>query len=173
MLAVGMMAGGFALIFIVAYSETEKSSGALWWKKTTEVPLSERLPYLFISITLFIAAATAVVMALRLLGAQSRMQKYLTVTDGVESIEIRQLVEITNTSRAKVYRDLEALISSGMASDLYIDYQGQRLVRRSHVPKNSRKATVRCTSCGGSNDIIVGSAKKCDYCLSALPLDLT
>ena len=48
------------------------------------------------------------------------------------------------------------MIDSGMINDFYIDYQREQVVSRKYIPKMSHKTVVKCSGCGGNNEVIVG-----------------
>lgn len=151
------------------------SSGALWWRETTErsVPLDERLPYLFIAIAVFAVAVLLVATSIRLFTMQSGLRKYPPILVGVEFMRIQQIADIANTSRSKVYRDIQTMIDSGMISDFYIDYKAEQVVSKKYMPERSHKTVVTCSGCGGSNEVIVGITRNCSFCGQPLLLGTT
>lgn len=168
---------GFFTLFGVAslaiYSETTKSSGALWWKKTTDIPLSERLPALFIAIVLFAIAAVLVVLAVRLFLVQGASKKYLAILSSVESMKVHQIAKITGTTTETVYRDIQAMIDSGTLEDFYIDYGAEHVISKKFLPKQSYKTVVTCSGCGNNNEVIVGITTACGFCRQPLVLKKT
>jgi len=160
--------GGVASIAI--YSETTKSSGALWWKKTTEIPMSERRPALIVGIGLFAIAALCVVLAIRLLLKHSAARKYFAILSSVESMKVQQVARITNTTTPTVYRDIESMIDSGMLEDFYIDYSSEQVISKKFLPKQSHKTVVTCSGCGNNNEIVVGITQSCTFCRQPLVL---
>ncbi len=164
-------AGTLVLFGIVAmgiFSESTETSGSLWWKKTTDIPLSERLPALFIGIFLFVLAVLCVVLAIKLFLIQGAYKKYLAILSSVESINVRQIARITATTPEKVYRDIQAMIDSGSIEDFYIDHGTEEVISKKFVPKSSHKTVVECTGCGGHNEVIVGITKSCSFCRQPL-----
>lgn len=149
-----------------------KSSGALWWKETTErqIPLTERRPYLFVAICLFVVAVLLVTSSIRLLTMKGSLKKYPPILVGVESMGVERIAKITNANVARVYRDVQAMIDSGMISDFYIDYQTEQVVSKKYVPERSHKTVVTCSGCGGNNELIVGITKVCSFCGQPLVL---
>lgn len=167
-LYVAFLAALFGAVAFGVFSETERTSGALWWRETTEVPLSERVPALVVGVVLVAVAATSVFAAVSLYLLRGSMQKYLAVLAGVESIQVQRIADITNTSRKRVYQDMQSMISSGMIEDYYLDHKADCVVSRQYIPKRSHKVVVACSGCHASNEIIVGIPKKCDYCRMTL-----
>lgn len=56
------------------------------------------------------------------------------------------------------------MINSEMISDFYIDYGADRVFSRKYIPKTSHKTVVKCSECGGNNEMIVGITKPCSFC---------
>lgn len=163
----------FGVLFVMAFTEKTKTSGSLWWKKTTEISLSERQPYLFVGIGMLVVAALCVAAAIRLITMQGNLKKYVHILTGVESMTIQQIVDITNSSRSKVSRDIQTMIDSGMIGDFYIDYKSEQVVSKKYIPKRSHKTVVTCSGCGGNNELIVGITKTCSFCGEPLVLRTT
>ncbi len=61
-----------AILLILEFSQTTKTSGHLWWKESREIPLNERLPYLLIGIGLLIVAVVCAVGAIELFSVQAK-----------------------------------------------------------------------------------------------------
>ena len=164
----------FGLLLVMAFTETTKteSSGHLWWKEdtTTQIPLSERMPYLLIGICLFVVAILCLVAAIKLITTQGRLKKYPPILVGVESMTIQQIADITNSSRSKVYRDIQTLIDSGIVENFYIDHKAERVVSKKYIPERSHKTVVTCSGCGGNNELIVGITRTCSFCGQPLVL---
>jgi hypothetical protein len=160
----------FGVIFIGIYSVTTKTTGMLWWKKTTEIPLSERRPYLILAICLFAVAILCAVAAIRLFSMQGTLKKYLAILTGVESMKVQQIADITNSSTSKVYRDIQAMIDCEMVRDFYIDHSAGQVVSKKYIPKRSYKTVVTCPGCGDNNELIVGITRHCSSCGQPLVL---
>ena len=60
-----------------------------------------------------------------------------------------------------------------MIGDFYIDYSSDQVVSKKYVPKTSHKTVVKCSECGGNNDLIVGITKHCSFCGQPLLLGTT
>lgn len=163
----------FSITCFGAFSESTETSGALWWKKTSEIPMSERVPWLIGGLILVIVAIILVVIAVKLFLIQVSARRYTAILTGVESIELREVAHITRTSAARVSEDLEALIDSGVLEDYYVDHGSQRVVSRKFVPKAGRKAVVECQGCGAQNDVIVGITRPCDFCRQPVSFETT
>jgi hypothetical protein len=161
----------YAVLFVMWFAETTETSGWLWWQETKEIPLSERLPQLFVAIGLLLVAVACVVVGVRLFGMQGSLKKYAPILTGVESIPIQRIADITNSTSNRVYRDVQAMIDSGMISDIYIDYKAGQVVSRKYIPKSSYKTVVTCSGCGGKNELIVGITRTCSFCGQPLVLE--
>ena len=175
LVAAGVLLAYGVLLPAVQFTTTAESSssGALWWRETTErsVPLDERLPYLFIAIAGFAVVALLVATAVRLFTMQSSLRKYPPILVGVESMRIQQIADIANTSMTRVYRDIQAMIDSGMISDFYIDYKAEQVVSKKYIPERSHKTVVTCSGCGGNSEVIVGIPRDCSFCGQPLVLN--
>lgn len=174
-LAKGLLgvAGCIALlgvVFVMAFTERTETTGHLFWKETTELSLSERLPWLLVGIGMIAVAAVCVVAAIRLTSIQGSLKKYPPILTGVESMKIQQIADITNSNRSKVYRDIQILIDSGAIDDFYIDYKAEQVVSRKYIPKSSHKTVVKCGGCGANNELIVGVTRTCGSCGEPLVL---
>lgn len=182
------VSGGVGLI--VAFFEKTRTitetrtstSGHLWWKDTTtvdvpvrvvDVPMHTRLAYLFSGIGLLLLTALCIAAAVWIIATRRRLKKYPPILKGREAIKIQQIVDITGSSRATVYRDLQTLISSGAISDVYIDYDAEQVVNTKYIPEASRKTVLKCPECGGNNELIVGITKTCAFCGQALLVGTT
>lgn len=174
LLSAAVLVSLFGLLLVIGFTETTKteSSGHLWWQvdTTTEIPLSERMPYLLIGIFLFVVAILCLVAAIKLITTQGRLMKYPPILTGAESMTIQQIADITNSSRSKVYRDIQTLIDSGIVEDFYIDYKAERVVSKKYIPERSHKTVVTCSGCGGNNELIVGITRTCSFCGQPLVL---
>ena len=60
--------------------------------------------------------------------------------------------------------DLQSMIKSEMITDFYIDYGADQVVSTKFVPKTSHKTVVKCSECGGNNELIVGITRSCEFC---------
>lgn len=61
-------------------------------------------------------------------------------------------------------RKPQSLIDSDAISDFYIDYTADNVVSRKYLPKTSHKTVVKCSECGGNNEVIVGITRHCSFC---------
>lgn len=184
----GAISGGVGLIAAFFHetrtiTETRTSTSG-WgpWKDTTtvdvpvrvvDVPMPTRLAYLFSGIGLLLLTALCIVAAVWIIATRRRLKKYPPILKGREAIKIQQIVDITGSSRATVYRDLGTLITSGAISDVYVDYDAEQVVNTKYIPEASRKTVVKCPECGGNNDLIVGITKTCAFCGQALLVGTT
>jgi hypothetical protein len=168
----------FALLFVIGFTEdTEedtKTSGHLWWKKSTttvtEVPMTERVTYLLLGIGLLVLVAVFALSALRLFTMQGRFKRYLAILTGEESMKVQKIADITGSSSSRVRREIQSMIDSEMISDFYLDYQGDQVISKKYIPKTSHKTVVTCSGCSGRNELIVGITRHCTYCGEPLVL---
>jgi hypothetical protein len=168
----------FALLFVIGFTEETdtdtKTSGHLWWKKSTttitEIPMTQRVTDLLVGIGLLILAAVLALAALRLFTMQGRFKRYLAILTGVESMKVQQIADITGSSSSRVRSEIQSMIDSEMISDFYLDYQGDQVVSKKYIPKTSHKTVVTCTGCGGRNELIVGITRHCTFCGEPLVL---
>lgn len=163
-------AGLFAM-----FNQTTETSGMLWWQETHEVPWSERVPLLQGAIVSWILAPVLGAVGIWLFVSDPRrkvnkLNRYMPILKGIESMPIQQIAGITNTNPSTVYRDIQKMIDSGMANDIYLDYQGERVVSKKFVPERSHKTVVACPSCNARSEVIVGVTRTCPYCSQPLPL---
>jgi len=175
----GLGSGGVGLV--VAFfdktrtiTETRTStSGHLWWKETTtvdvpvrvvDVPIQTRLMYLLSGIGLLLLAVLCIAIVVWIFATRQRLKRYPPILKGHEAMSIERIVDITGSSRATVVRDLRTLISTNAISDVYIDYDAGQVVNKKYVPEASSKTVVKCSECGGNNELIVGIPKSCGYC---------
>jgi len=171
LLVAAFFAADFGALNVMGFSKSTETSGWLWWQETTEIPLSERLPYLVTGVGLFAVAVICVAVAIRLITLQGSLKKYSAILTGIESIPVQKLADITNSSARKVYGDIEAMIGSGMISDFYLDHSIEQVVSKKYVPKTSHKTVITCSGCGGNTEIIVGITRPCTYCGEPLVLE--
>jgi len=169
--------GALGLLSIGGFMESteEKCNGHLWAKECVQVgiPLSERLPYLFASLGLVTMALFGVYVAFQLIATQGHLKKYQAILTGVEVMKIAQIADITHRSPTKVRTEIQRLIDSEEISDFYIDYSADQVVSRKYIPKTSHKTVVKCSECGGNNEVIVGITKHCSFCGQPLLLGTT
>ncbi|WP_300591491.1 hypothetical protein [Microbacterium sp.] len=163
------------MLQFLQYTRTTETEGMLWWQETREIPAGERAPYLQGAIAFWIFGAIVAVTAIWLMTRRPRQQRdklkrYLPILKGVESMPVQQIAAITNTNPSTVYRDIQKMIDSGMADDIYLDYQGERVVSKKFVPDRSHKTVVTCPSCNARSEVIVGITRTCAYCNQPLPL---
>lgn len=144
----------------------EDCTGHLIFKKCkeTEIPLDERLPFLFFAVGLAVVALMCLFVALRLTTMQGHLKRYLAILTGVESMSIQQISGITSAHPSKVRDEIQSMIDSEMINDFYIDYNSDQVVSKRYIPQKSRKTVVKCSECGGNNELIVGITKPCGFC---------
>ena len=162
-----------ALCFGVASEETQtKSSGHLWWRSetTSNVATETRVGWLMAGIVMVLIAVALAAVAIRLAKGRAALKKYEAILTGVEVIPVQQISDITGHSRSRVYKDIQAMLRSGMIDDVYVDYQRERVVSRKYIPKTSYKTVVTCSGCGGNNEVIVGITRTCSFCGQPLVL---
>lgn len=168
LLVAALPLGAMGLLFVVLFSVDSQTttSGYLWWKETTTtaVPMTLRLTFLLFGLLLLSFAATCVLLAVQLFTTKGRLQKYPPILIGVEVMSIQRLAEITGQSRGQVIRDIQSLIDTGTLGDVYIDIAADSVISKAYIPKVSHKAVVACYGCGGTNELIVGIPKPCNYC---------
>lgn len=152
-------------------TQTE-TSGHLWWKSETTsiVPTQTRIGWLVAGIVLVALAIALAAVAIRLVTRQGALKKYEAILTGVEVISVQRISDITGLSRSRVYKDIRAMLRSGMIDDLYVDYQREQVVSRKYIPKTSHKTVVTCSGCGGTNEVIVGITRTCSFCGQPLVL---
>ena len=156
-----------AICFGVASEETQtKTSGHLWWRSetTSNVATETRVGWLMAGIVMVLIAVALAALAIRLAKGRAALKKYEAILTGVEVITVQQISDITGHSRSRVYKDLQAMLRSGMIDDVYVDYQRERVVSRKYIPKTSHKTVVTCSGCGGNNEVIVGITRTCSFC---------
>ena len=166
--AVAVMAGLIGLLCVLGYSDAtrEECSGRLWWKDCVNVaiPMGSRLILLVVGVLLIGVAVLCLILSLRLASMSGDENRYLAVLAGVETRRIQEIADITGFSPARVRMDLQSMIKSEMITDIYIDYGADRVVSTKFVPKTSRKTVVKCSECGGNNELIVGITRSCEFC---------
>lgn len=168
LLATALMSGLLGLLAFGAFSEasTEKCDGHLWWRECVDVaiPMSSRLANLAEAAFLIGIAALCAIAAFLLSTRAGNLKQYLAVLDGVESRPIQEIADITGHTPAHVRKDLREMIESEMITDFYIDTKADRVVSKKYIPKTSHKTVVKCSECGGNNELIVGITRNCDFC---------
>jgi hypothetical protein len=164
-------------LFMAFTEETEtitKETGHLFWKKTTETTihhnLSERIPYLMGALALMIVSVVCVVAAFRLILLSGRYKKYLAVIKGNDKLSIQQVADINNSDPRRVMKDLQNMIHSDYINGYYIDYKEGLLVNKNYLPEKFVKKTVKCQTCGASNEAVIGNSNYCMYCDSLINL---
>lgn len=120
---------------------------------------------------LLVIALVSLIAALRLTTMQGHLKRYLAILTGVESISIERIADITHSRPSKVRDEIQSMINSEMISDFYIDYSADQVVSRKYIPKTSHKTVVKCSECGGNNEVIVGITKHCSFCGQPLLLE--
>ena len=165
------LAGAACLAAATDETQTE-SSGHLWWKTetTSSVPTETRIGLLVAGIALVAIAVALAAVAIRLATRRAALKQYEAILTGVEVITIQQISDITGLSRSRVYKDIRAMLGSGMIDDFYIDYQREQVISRKYIPKTSYKTVVTCSGCGGNNEVIVGVTRTCSFCGQPLAL---
>lgn len=163
-----IIAGCGALLGFLHFFETtvEKCEGHLWNKECTDVPvpLGERVASLMAGIGLSALLVTAAIFCLALMMSQSHLKKYQAILTGVEVMSVQKIANITHVRPARVRSEIQSLIDSDEIDDFYIDYGADNVVSRKYIPKTSHKTVVKCTECGGNNEVIVGITRHCSFC---------
>jgi hypothetical protein len=116
-------------------------------------------------------AAVCVYVRVRQAALRAARKKYFAILTGVERIKVSQIAGITNSSPARVYRDIQRMMNAGLIDDIHIDYQAQEVVNKRYIPKNSHKTVVTCRECGANNELIVGVTRSCGTCGEPLVLN--
>ncbi len=164
----------FGLLLFFGYNQTTESSGMLWWGETHDVPMSERVGYLQGAIACWAAAVILGGITIWLTAIRrsrgDRLKRYVPILKGVESIPVQQVASIANVEPARVYRDIQRMIDSGMLEDFYLDYQAGRIVSKKYTPEHSHKTVATCPGCGARSEVIVGITTPCGYCGQPLPV---
>lgn len=167
-LYVAASTGSLGLLFILGFGEltNEKCSGHLFWKSCVdvEVPMTQRVTYLLAGIALLVLSALSLVAALRLSTLAGHLNRYVAVLKGAETMSIQQIAEITKSHPSKVRDELQSMIDSEMITDVYIDYGADRVVSKKFIPETSHKTVIKCSECGGNNEVIVGITRDCSFC---------
>lgn len=177
LLSVSLLTGIFGLLMVMTFSDSteEKCTGYLAWKDCVDiaVPTSERLTYLVVGVGLFAVALVSAIAALRLRTLPGRFNTYFAILTGVESMTVQQIADITRSRPARVRDEIQSMISSEMITDFYIDYSADQVVSKKYIPKRSYKTVVKCSECGGNNEVVVGITKNCSFCGQPLLLRST
>lgn len=166
-IAVVVSAGTGLGLFIAFFQKTRtETTGSLWWEEsvTVDIPLHTRMAFLMWGIGLLAVSAALTTIAIRRITNARRLKKYPPILKGTESIGIQRIVDITGSSRATVARDIQTLIDSEVIEDLYIDYSADQVVSKKYIPNESHKTVVKCSECGGNNEVIVGITRECNFC---------
>ena len=168
------MAGLLGLLCLTGYAQAteEKCSGHLFWKECKDVviPMSSRR-LLLVGGVLFIGLALfCLVSSLRLLRMSGHENRYLNVLAGVETLRIQEIADKTGLPPVQVRTDLQSMINSEMITDFHIDYGADQVVSTKFIPKTSHKTVVKCSACGGNNELIVGVTRNCAYCEQPLQM---
>lgn len=177
LLTIAAFAGLLGLIAFAGFGDStnEKCTGSFAWKKCVDVavPMSERVIALVFCILLLAVAAVCVIAALRLMTLSGHFNRYLAILTGVESMSIQQIANITRSRPTKVRDEIQSMIDSEIITDFYIDYAADQVVSRKYIPKTSHKTVVKCSECGGNNEVIVGITRHCSFCGQPLLLGTT
>jgi hypothetical protein len=172
-----LMVSAGAILLDESAQETRKSTkttGHLWWAKTTttitHIPEAERRMNLLMGVGWLIAAAVVFAAAAWLFRRQRRSKRYQAILTGIESMDVQRIAGITGDPVVRVRREIQHMIDSEAITDIYIDYEADRVISKKYIPKMSHKTVVVCTGCGARNELIVGITKACDYCGDPLVL---
>ncbi len=159
---IACMAGLFGFLTLMARTEVEEN----FLQKAFANPAAdqERLQLLLGGLGLMAVALFCLAIAYVLITERSRLRKYLPILKGIEAVGIQDIIDITGSRRATVFRDLRSLINANMVDDLYIDYKSERVVSKTYIPGRSWKTVVKCDGCDGNNELIVGITKTCSFC---------
>lgn len=171
-IALGVLFGaiGFAMTGLGIYGglPEEECTGRLWWKECeqsfNEWSFGMRAFLIVAGLGLLIAATALLIAAFRSSATRKRARPYATILTGVESMTIQQISDITRLRPSKVRAEVRAQIESGQIEGFYLDHAADQVVSRRYVPATSRKTVVKCSECGGNNEVIVGVTKPCSYC---------
>ena len=136
----------------------------LWPETTGKVAFWDRLPYILFAVGAVIAAGVFAIASWQLSTMQGRFKKYSAILTGVEAISIQRVAEITRSRPSRVREEIQSMLDSNMIDDLYIDYSADQVVSKRYTPKTSHKTVVKCSECGGNNELIVGITKFCSFC---------
>ena len=168
LLGAAVFAGLFGLLFFIGYAQAteEKCTGHLFWKECRDVviPMSSRRLFLVGAVLLIGVAVFCLVSSLRLLRMSGHENRYLNALVGAETLRIQEIADITGLPPVQVRTDLQSMINSEMITDFHIDYGADQVVSKKFVPKTSHKTVVKCSACGGNNELIVGVTRSCAYC---------
>jgi hypothetical protein len=161
---------GLLSLQVYAVATEEKCEGHLFWRDCVDVavPMSTRLTNLFIGVGLLAIAVGLLIAALRLVTSGNSFNQYQAILTGEERIGIEKVAAITRSRPSRVREDLQSMIDSEMITDYYIDYAADCVVSKKFTPKTSHKTVVKCTECGGNNELIVGITRVCGFCGQAL-----
>lgn len=169
LVGLGLLLGiiGFAMtgLGIAGGESVEACTGRLWWRECEESfnqwSLGTRAFLVVGGIGLVTGAVALGIEAFRTGTQRKRVQPYATILTGVESMTIEQLAAITRLRPSKVRAQIQAQIESGQIEGFYLDHGADMVV---YVPATSHKTVVRCTECGGPNEVIVGITRPCSFC---------
>lgn len=155
----------------------EECSGHLMWKECEDVrndwPQGVVVLLLAAGICALVIAVVSVISAVRLTTMQGHLKRYLAILTGVESMGVQQIADITHSRPSTVRGEIQNMIDSEMISDFYIDYSADQVVSKRYIPKVSHKTVVKCSDCGGNNEVIIGITKHCGFCGQPLLLGTT
>ena len=160
---------GFSLLGFLNFAEVERTTGILWWAKTTEKELTERLLSLLAGIVFILVTTVSIIAAIKLYSMSGRFKKYLPVIKGCDQFAIQQIAAIMNLTSHQVINDLQNMIDSGYIKGYYINYQRQMLVERGDLPRNIMKKVVQCPHCGADTLITIGIVNYCQCCKRFIP----
>lgn len=172
LLVVAGAAAFFGLLFVglgIAGGETvEECTGHLVWRECKDVyndwSLGTSIFLLAAGSGLIVVGAGSLIAALRLTTLEGHLKRYLAILTGVESMSIQRIAEITHSRPSKVRDEIQIMIDSEMISDFYVDYGADQVVSKRYIPKTSHKTVVKCSECGGNNELIIGITKPCSFC---------
>jgi hypothetical protein len=175
LLAVALFTGMMGLIACLGFAEStnEKCTGHLFWEKCVDVvvPMSQRVTFLVIGVALLSVAAVCALAALRLATLSGHLNRYVAILRGVETMSIQQIADITKSTPGRARDEIQRMIDSEMITDVYIDYSNDRVVSKKFIPQESHKTVVKCSECGGNNELIVGITRACSFCGQPLLLE--
>lgn len=104
---------------------------------------------------------------------------YMTVLSNDPTGSLTTISQATNSSVAAVKDNLKLMIRKGLAKDLVVDEQGNRVIRNMGSvnaaaappvgpPVAVETVAVTCSGCGAKNEVVRGVATQCDHCGATL-----
>lgn len=117
-------------------------------------------------------------------GIQWRMlikdyRTYMTVLSNDPTGSITSISQATNTSNGIVKDNLKLMIKKGLAKNMAVDEQGNRVLQSSNqaspvaapptgAPISVEMVAVTCSGCGAKNKVAKGTATQCEHCGTTL-----